>query len=290
MTSCINCHSNETFIFYAGIVRNSSNLEDRVMKCNKCGLVFLPSSFKELDYQSSNYRESINEKNFTELDYHRSTLHDPGHISNIFRGMNINLNNLSILDFGCGPGNFLKSNKAPLKVGYDPDPEMQAFFQDDSEVIFFDDLKKLKLSYSDGFDIVISNYVIEHVDSVRGYLRSCYELCKDGGYLFISTPNLNDVLNIYAPKSFNKHFFREHHKWYFDIDSLSTSVEHTGFKLIKSGGVHRYDFSNFVNWISGNEIPGFSCNTLDSPELSLEWKKLLLSKNMTETIYLIGQK
>jgi len=51
------------------------------------------------------------------------------------------------------------------------------------------------------FDVVCSMEVLEHVDNPAGFLRSCAELVKPGGHLFISTiarTTLSYLLTIFA--------------------------------------------------------------------------------------------
>ena len=87
----------------------------------------------------------------------------------------------SIIDYGCGNGvylEFLKGQGYTNLSGYDPYVEQ------------FADLPAIPTG---GFDCVIANDVIEHVESPRQMMRDCLELVKPGGLLYIGTADSEDV-------------------------------------------------------------------------------------------------
>ena len=45
------------------------------------------------------------------------------------------------------------------------------------------------LSYFEGFDIILNLEIIEHVDNVNLYIKSCYKLLKKNGLMFTATLN-----------------------------------------------------------------------------------------------------
>ena len=70
----------------------------------------------------------------------------------------------------------------------------------------------------------------------------------NGSRLFITTPNLNDILftSLYEYKQF---FYRKAHNFYFDEISLRNLGEQAGLNCKKVTFKHRYSASNFLNWL-----------------------------------------
>lgn len=85
----------------------------------------------------------------------------------------------SLLDFGCGNGAFVQTAK---KLGYAQvrgfDPYVSAYADEPTG-------KK--------FDWVVMNDVIEHTEKVREVLKNAGEFVKDGGYLYVGTPDVAEV-------------------------------------------------------------------------------------------------
>lgn len=99
--------------------------------------------------------------------------------------------NMSILDFGCGTGNFVKIlNKAGYKnvKGIDLDKNTILKGREINQLnnIFYYkeiNIKGLKV------DVIVCIYVIEHIENVKQFLDELLDLLKDGGILIIITPN-----------------------------------------------------------------------------------------------------
>jgi cyclopropane fatty-acyl-phospholipid synthase-like methyltransferase len=105
-----------------------------------------------------------------------------------------------ILDMGCGEGAL---SQRLVDAGYvvtsvDKDPSyfkcrgstfIQLNFDNSMQVADF-----LK-SHNDNYDAVIGIEVIEHVENQWEYVRNLHFMCKNNGYLFISTPNTTSWLS-----------------------------------------------------------------------------------------------
>ncbi len=87
----------------------------------------------------------------------------------------------SILDFGCGNAvflRFLKEQGFTNTAGYDP---------------FVDEFAAKPEPPVGGYDCVIANDVIEHVDSPKAMMQECLELTRPGGLLYVGTADAEDV-------------------------------------------------------------------------------------------------
>ncbi len=50
--------------------------------------------------------------------------------------------------------------------------------------------------YEGQFDIIMASEIIEHLENPRHFARECFKLLKDGGKLFLSTPNVDCAASI----------------------------------------------------------------------------------------------
>lgn len=106
----------------------------------------------------------------------------------------------TVLDLGCGEGAL---SQRLVDNGYrvfsvDKNPgyfkcQGSTFIQVD-----FDDAQQLHAfmaAHEGQFDAVIGIEVIEHVENQWEYMRGLKRMCKDGGLLFVSTPNTQSWLS-----------------------------------------------------------------------------------------------
>jgi SAM-dependent methyltransferase len=107
-----------------------------------------------------------------------------------------------VLDIGCGDGEFTRqvANKTRSDKIYGV--EISRKYADRAHknginVIMAD--IDIGLPFEDAsFDIVVSNQVIEHVNSTDNFIRECHRILKNGGICVSSTPNLASFHNIFS--------------------------------------------------------------------------------------------
>jgi len=90
-------------------------------------------------------------------------------------------NNLLLVDFGCGdmPYRSVIEPKVGKYLGVDLEMNAKA-----EHHIGFDSKTTLPDNYA---DIVLSNQVLEHVDTPSGYLQEAYRILKPGGTIILTT-------------------------------------------------------------------------------------------------------
>lgn len=105
--------------------------------------------------------------------------------------------NSSILDMGCGQGalSMRLSDMGYKLMACDQNvDDFKAVGQVPFQALNFnspEEIEKFISSNQEKFDGVLGVEVIEHVENPWEYIRSLKRLVKPGGYIFVSTPNIN---------------------------------------------------------------------------------------------------
>ncbi|XP_060836943.1 ubiquinone biosynthesis O-methyltransferase, mitochondrial [Rhopalosiphum padi] len=113
-------------------------------------------------------------------------------------GTRQSLENIKILDVGCG-GGVLTEALARLGgnvTGIDPSKELITIANDHSVILrnknikyFNESVEEHVLSNTESYDAIVTSEVLEHVSNKYGFLINCIDCLKPGGSLFITTPN-----------------------------------------------------------------------------------------------------
>ena len=105
------------------------------------------------------------------------------------------LKNLNILDIGCG-GGLISEPMARLGAnvtGIDASEKNISIAKLHSKKnglkINYINVSPENLKYIEKFDIILNLEIVEHVDNVNLYIRSCYKLLKKNGLMFTATLN-----------------------------------------------------------------------------------------------------
>jgi 2-polyprenyl-3-methyl-5-hydroxy-6-metoxy-1,4-benzoquinol methylase len=138
---------------------------------------------------------------------------------------------LTILDIGCGEGEFLNtlSSKKFVKYGIDiHTPKIISGFK-------FLLGKFEQRAIETRFDIITAHHVIEHVGNETKFVQKSKALLKLSGVLCLTTPNKNSW-GYGLAKSKWFHYDYPHHRKLFDKQQLSNLLQREGFKEVKISG------------------------------------------------------
>lgn len=153
----------------------------------------------------------------------------------ILRGL-IQKKKISLLDVGCGKGDFLKYIKQ-----LDPDIELYGIDLADNKSQEFHFIKGdlLKEDIPMQFDVVCGNATIEHVDNPQFFMKKLHRILLPNGLLFLST--INNLSLIYRiarilkalmmPAAYNQ-LYGEHHLQHYTNRSLRHLLESNGFQIL----------------------------------------------------------
>jgi hypothetical protein len=91
------------------------------------------------------------------------------------------------------------------------------------------------------------------------------------------------------PDVFPAHFYRTHHRWYFDDASLGAAARAAGFRVHSVRHVHRYGLSNALLWLRERKPPGrLALNVIDRNADDL-WRSWLEAAGRSDNLYVVLQ-
>lgn len=225
-----------------------------VGRCPACGLIYLPTRLDGAARDALYAFLNAGDQRFVQgwfldsADLNRPTW------QRLLRVMARHCPRGRLLDFGCGPGDFLSEARSH---GYDvAGYEVSAPFLDTCRrrgLPVADDLAELAARYPGGFDCITSFDVIEHHPDPLRMLRDLRALLKDDGLLMISTHDIgNPFARLYGPRW--RHLNPIGHLTFFTRETLTLMLERAGFAVIRKGGHHTIDsrpLAEARNWLRG---------------------------------------
>ena len=293
MFKCDICGSTEFKKHYEGRIRAGnvgSHTLGVVYKCLNCRIVRLGEKhcISPDSYNNSHYRDSLNQT--TDLDDYENTHKQMHlHLQDLLPKLGVDFDNKIVIDLGCGGGSFLKpfKQKAMKTFGIELDDNFRKQINLRGDTCY-SSVNDYLTNETNRADIVITNQVIEHVVNPKEFLLEASKLLSEGGILIVTTPNLNDILNLVCGDQFWEHFYRTQHRWYFDLVTLSKILSDCGFTVKVSETYHRYEINNFINWIQANK----SAKTeLDfTAEQEKRWKNFLVEHDLGDNLVVVAKK
>ena len=262
--SCNLCGSLRYFLVYrhpkivkkqkpqvAAYTISESELEkpDKIVRCMTCGLVFaIPEApMKEItqDYVGMEDREYLKEEKGRRAQ------------------ADIILDKIAkakksgkLLDIGCGPGFFLDQAK---RRGWEVQGvDLSRWSRDHAKEYFNIDVYQGFLAearFEDrGFDVIVMNDVIEHLEDPKSVLKEIRRILKNDGVIYISTPDIQSFLSrLLRAKWWG---INKYHLFYFSKKTLEKLFDEVGFKPLRYSSYPRVFSMNY--WATRlKSYPGF---------------------------------
>lgn len=205
----------------------------RVVRCNKCGLVFLnPRPTEEhikRFYSKEGYWGRDLEKDTLPVNWkeERKWRYGP-----LYRGIFKRRKKGSILDIGAGTGMFLsKFKETGWQVqGTEFSMDVAQFAKRSFSIhLKVGDFLKLKFEPK-RFDVVTITTVLEHVYKPKETLRKIHRILKPGGLLVVTVPNIDSI----GAKIFRSEWYAldpPRHLYQFSVKTLEKMLNQAGFKI-----------------------------------------------------------
>lgn len=187
---CPICNKQEVKHFLSAIDHNVSGDEFEISKCSACGFVFtnpIPTIETIGDYyKSENYiSHSGTKKGVINTIYHLVRKHQISKKENLLSSL---VSEKSILDIGCGTGEFLSycKQKGWIVSGTEPEEEARKLNTENSSVYESIYSKNIK---ENSFSIITMWHVLEHVYNLQEDILKIKKLIKSKGFLVVAVPN-----------------------------------------------------------------------------------------------------
>lgn len=212
-----------------------------ILRCGSCGHVF--SSFAGDAHYDGFWGENVPDSDHFYWSQARTRMHQD-FFKRFLAGRSGRL-----LDMGCGLGFFLKAMGAYPSwqpYGCEISPSAVRYIR---EKLCLNNVICSRLQDCDfpqgSFDIVTMWDVLDHLLSPDPALRRCRALLKDGGMLFIRTPNISVQLPRARLKKLTQNTHGEHsylraqeHFHHYSRSSIRTLLERNGFSHIELTHLH----------------------------------------------------
>ena len=230
--NCVLCGSkNSSLILKTRDLAGSSNEMFYLVKCVRCGLVYLnPMPNRE------------NSKKYYDAKYFRTS--NFGSLSNnIYRlqigktFLKLKTPNGNALDIGCGDGSllFIMKRFGWEVYGVDISDSAVKLAKEKlgTENIFTGKLGDCHFP-SNFFDVISLRHVLEHLHEPYKSLKEIRRILKEDGVLSITVPNVDSLYFNFFKKNWF-HLDIPRHLFQFSRETLSDLLNKAGFKVIKLG-------------------------------------------------------
>jgi len=257
---CGLCECHDFEVIYSGRIRSGGIGSDfvdgyQVNQCSACNFVFLNKLPENINsfYESNLYRESFDydidipamQKKF-----------DPEQNGRIDRIGIENFRGKVLADFGAGPGIFIDAIRSVAKktIVIEPSQKYRDYLSKRGHECFPYADQMLR-KYAGQVDLAVSFDTIEHVANVKEFSKQIHQSLKTGGALYLSMPNLNDIVRSICPAEYNPFYFQVAHINYFSKETAERLLLDSGFIDVKVDFIHKYKINNILQWCKNGQ-PG----------------------------------
>ena len=228
------CKNNKHFL--SAIDHNVSGDSFNVVLCNDCNFKFtnpIPSEGTiGKYYKSENYiSHSGTKKGLINYIYHKVRDRQLKMKFNLISSLT---KNKSLLDIGCGTGEFINicKNKSWKVFGLEPDSGARELAKKNYNIDLLDQEELYNIN-ENKVSVITLWHVLEHVYNLERDLKQYAKILNDNGYLIIAVPNCN---------SYDAKYYKEHwaaydlpiHLYHFTQKDINSLANKTGYKLIKT--------------------------------------------------------
>jgi 2-polyprenyl-3-methyl-5-hydroxy-6-metoxy-1,4-benzoquinol methylase len=292
---CEICGSAGWAVVHDGPVRDgafgSGHAPAVILQCAGCGVQRLAEEFAKpvSHFIEDAYRVSLGEGTSGEAFF---DAHDAGQIWNLRILSNRSVRGKVIADVGCGGGSTLDclAGLAATTIAIEPTrsfhPALESRFD---RVYSFTGEAVAELAGT--VDLALCLGALDQVPSPRETLAEIAALLRPGGEVLLSLPNRAHVLMELLPDVFPSFFYRKHHRWYFDKDSLRRTAELSGLIPGQLICQQVFGLSNSIRWLRDRRPGGAATITaLDSPALDGVWRATLEERCIGDILYLFARR
>lgn len=238
----------------------------RIVRCKECGTIFQDTEYsvEELnlyyngEYCKTNSLDSgIVQSPATHFEERLETMKEGETYNKIIKLIEDNFTGkVKILEIGASTGELLHLLCATGLIEKAVGIELNKEFVDwgnanlDSHILMIDkDLSEV--TFAEKFDVVISNYTLDHLPDPKHTLLKMKEVMKEDGIMYIEIPNRDEALNYYLSPttkgSYQTFFWHKAHMFYWDKETIKYLLNEIGMECEVSC-FHEYTLKNYLQW------------------------------------------
>jgi len=194
----------------------------------------------------------------------------------------------TLLDFGCGTGDFLQTAKKNNWTVYGIEPNEQARYiankKTKNAVFNTEQLLKFK---KNSFDVITLWHVLEHLPNLQEDLNTFKSLLKPNGTLIVAVPNYKSY-DAKHYKNFWAAFDVPRHLWHFNKTSISKLVQTLSMQVVK---IKPMWFDAFYVSLLSEKYKTGKMNPIKAIVVALfSNSKAIFTKEASSLIYIIKNK
>lgn len=191
----------------------------------------------------------------------------------------------SLLDVGCGTGDFLQTAQQNNWIisGIEPNQEARTIANNKTNNAVLETGALLNLK-PESFDIITLWHVLEHVPNLEEYIQILKKLLKPNGILIIAVPNYKSYDALYYGR-FWAAYDVPRHLWHFNQNSITKLMSKVDMEVIKTRPM--YFDAYYVSLLSEKYKSG-KINVIKGIFIGLVSNiKSLVTKEVSSIIYVI---
>ncbi len=237
---------------------------------------------KKIDqFESKNFRNNITVEKYKKK---KVILVTPNDDLRRYKYMKKYIKNKSVLDFGCGIGTFIKlSNKITKEChGLEINKNLLLKLKNKSKI--FSNIDQINNKY----DYITMFHVLEHIPNSIEVLKKLKKLLKPKGKLIIEIPHAKDILfNINEFKNFS--LWSEHLVLHTE-KSVEKILKYSGYKVINTKYIQRYNFINHLGWFLREKPQGhIFFKNFYNEKINKKYVHYLSKNKITDTLFITAR-
>jgi 2-polyprenyl-3-methyl-5-hydroxy-6-metoxy-1,4-benzoquinol methylase len=265
-------------------------------ECGQCGIIFLspaPSPEDEARFYRQEFEKFMEARSGPTQGWAKAEAHVASNQDNVARRMKVLAPYLrpgvEVLEIGCSSGFMLDAITAAggRCCGIEPSAVFTEYLQAKGHRVCAS-LEELEAQGSQGYDLIVHFFVLEHIADPDEFIRRQLRLLKPGGSIIMEVPSATDALtSLYRIPAFERFYWSIAHHYYYRPGSLRFLLNRSGVKFELSHS-QRYNLSNHMVWMNEGKPGGQGrYSQVFSAELVETYRRDLIAAGYADTTFVV---
>lgn len=301
MFNCILCNSN-TYMIENHTIRKTVDADKyKIVKCcNCCHIQLYPNQYDmKAYYDNDNQVKEILQVNDRKYEHYIEMLKNQAvqRLNILESNYHFDTNTLTnVIDIGGGTCEFghlfiQKYDNVNISI---LEPGITRISKDKEKITYINSFFDNDFSNDnkEKYDIVTCFHVLEHTIHPIEFVKHLYQLLKPNGLLYVEVPNQNHELILKSDYYKDNVWYCKAHISYFTVNTLKYILEQLNITKYSFHSCQRYDYENYIHWITHNKPQTVSSYYNGIPKTIEESKWIdQISEEMTsDSFYVIIHK